>query len=60
MQPDGVNIWYFKVKLFDLTELFVQYIKGIRHWAEKIKRLENQSLGQKENLRKKKDEYKFF
>ena len=26
MQPDSVNLWYFKRKLFDLTEFIIWYI----------------------------------
>ena len=29
LQPDGVNLWYFKLRLFDLTELIVWNIKGL-------------------------------
>ena len=29
LQPNGVNLWYFKFRLFDLTELIVWNIKGL-------------------------------
>ena len=48
LQPDGVNRWYFKLKLFDLTEY--RNIWGLQHrWVTKIKGLENQSLWQRLN-----------
>ena len=28
LQPDGVNLWYFTLRLFDLTELIVWNIQG--------------------------------
>ena len=49
LKPNGVNLWYFKLILFDLTELIVWNIKGLRHWNLKIEGLENQSLLQKLN-----------
>ena len=49
MQPDDVNLWYFKLTLFDLTAFIVWNIKGLRHWVAKILKLENQSLWQKLN-----------
>ena len=36
LQPDAVNRWYFKLRLFDLTEFKVWNIKGLRHWVAKI------------------------
>ena len=42
-QPDGVNLWFFKFRLFDLT---VWNIKGLCYLVSKIKGLENQSLWQ--------------
>ena len=42
MQPDNVNLWYFKLTLF-----IVWNNKGIQHWAATILKLENQSLCQK-------------
>ena len=42
MQSDGVNLYYFKLRLFDLTEF-------IQHWVAKILGLKNQSLWQKLN-----------
>jgi len=35
-QPDGVNLWYFKLKLFDLKELIVWNIKGLGEWVAKL------------------------
>ena len=49
LQPDGVNLWYFKLRLLDLTEIIVWNVYGLRHWVEKIKGLENQSLWQGHN-----------
>ena len=37
LQPYGVNLIYFKQRLFDITEL-------IWYWIAMIQRLENQSL----------------
>ena len=41
MKHDYVNLWYFKLKLLDLTEFIVWNIKGLWHWIVKIKGLEN-------------------
>ena len=35
LEPDGVNLCYFKLRLFDLTEFIVWKIKG--HWVLKIR-----------------------
>ena len=51
-QPDGVNLWYFKLKLFDLTKLSVWNTKGLHHQVEKIKGLEISSLWLKFTLEK--------
>ena len=47
LQPDGINLWYFELRLFDCTEFIVWYIKGPWHWSTKILRLDNFSLFQK-------------
>ena len=47
LQPNGVKIWYFNLRHFDLTELIVWNIKGLQHRVAQIKRFENQSLLQK-------------
>ena len=39
------HLWYFKFRLFDLTE-YCEISKVIRHWAAKKQRLENQNLWQ--------------
>ena len=44
LQPYDVNLWYFKLTLFDLTEFKVWNIQGLRHWVATILNLENQSL----------------
>ena len=36
LQSDDVNLWYFKLRLFGLTEFIVWNIKGPRHWVAKI------------------------
>ena len=36
LQPDGVNLLYLKLRLFDLTELIGLDILGLRHWVAKI------------------------
>ena len=36
LQSDDVNIWYFKLRFFILTEFIVWNIKGLRHWVAKI------------------------
>ena len=46
LKPDGVNLLYFKLRLFDLKTLIVCNIKGLRYWVAKIQGLENQSLWQ--------------
>ena len=33
MEPDEVNLWYFKLRLFDLTVYSVWNILGPRHWV---------------------------
>ena len=35
-QPDSVNLWYFKLRLFCLTEFIVWNIKGLLHHFAKI------------------------
>ena len=35
VQPDGINLWYFKLRLFDLIEIDLN-ISGLRHWVAKI------------------------
>ena len=47
LQPYDVNLWYFKLTLFDLRSFIVWNIKGLRHWVATILKLENQSLWQK-------------
>ena len=46
LHPNVVNSWYFKHRLFDLTDYIVWNIKGLRHLNLKI---ENQSLLQRLN-----------
>ena len=36
VNPYGVNLWYFKLRLFDLTELIVWHILCLRHWVATI------------------------
>ena len=50
LQPYDVNLWYFKLTLFDLIAFIVWNIKDLRHWVAKILKLENQSLWQKVNF----------
>ena len=35
-QPDGVTLWYFKLRIFDLIELKVWNIKGPGEWVAKL------------------------
>ena len=49
LQPYDVNLWYFKLTLFHLSEFIVWNIKVLRHWVATILKLENQSLWQKLN-----------
>ena len=49
VQPYGVNSWYFKLRLFDLTEFILWNIQGLRHWVAKIKELKTHSLLQRLN-----------
>jgi len=42
--PDDLNLWYFKLTLFNLTAFIVWTIKGLQHWVATILKLENQSL----------------
>ena len=46
MQPDGVNLWYFKSRLLNVTELIVYKFKTL---GCKDKGLENQSLWRRLN-----------
>jgi len=48
----GVNLWFFKLRLSNLTEIIVWNIKGLHHQVEKIKGLENMSLWQRLNFLK--------
>ena len=55
MQPDGVKLWYFKLRLFNQTEYIVGNFKGLQHRVEMIKGLKgfqglkNESLWQRLN-----------
>ena len=49
LQLYDVNLWYFKLTLFNITEFIVWSIKSLRHWVALILKLENQSLRQKLN-----------
>ena len=49
LQPDGVNLWYFKLRLFELQALIVWNIKGLGKRVAKLLELENLSLWQKLN-----------
>ena len=59
LQPDDVNLWHFKLTLFDLIAFIVWNIKGLRHWVATILKLEHQSLWQKLNSFLKKVKNKF-
>ena len=49
LQPGGVGLWHFKLRLFDLTEFKVWNILSLRHWVAKVLGLENLSLWQRLN-----------
>ena len=49
LQPDNVNLRYFKLRLFDITACIVWNIKGLWHFVAKISKLENRSLWQRLN-----------
>ena len=49
MQPDGVLLWYFNLRLFDLPELIVWNIKGLGKRVAELQELKNLSLWQKLN-----------
>ena len=49
LQLYDVNLWYFKLTLFNITEFIAWNIKSLRHWVALILKLENQSLWQKLN-----------
>ena len=49
LEPDDVNLWYFKLRLFDLTEFLVRNNYDVRPLVAKIERLENLSLWQRLN-----------
>ena len=49
LETNVVNLWYFKLILFDLAEFIVGNIYGLRHWNPKILGLEKQSLWQRLN-----------
>ena len=37
LKPNVVNLWYFKLRLFDPTEYIIWNIKGLRYRVTKIK-----------------------
>ena len=37
MQPDGVNLWYFKLRLFDLTQFVVWNKLSLKIWKRNMK-----------------------
>jgi len=41
LQPYDVNLWYFKLTVFDLIAFIVWNIKGLRNWVATILKLEN-------------------
>ena len=47
LEPNVVNLWYFKLTLFDLTEFIVWNVKGLRYKVAKKLELEYQSLWQR-------------
>ena len=47
LQPDGSNLWYFRLGLFNLTEFIVWNIEDPWHWVPKIHGLENHNLLQR-------------
>ena len=49
LQPDDLNLWYFKLTLLYLTVFIVWNVNGLQHWVAAILKLENQSLWQKLN-----------
>ena len=49
IKPDAINLWYFKLRLFDQAEFIVWNIKGLQHLVPKIKWLENHGLWQRLN-----------
>ena len=53
-QPDGENIWYFKLGLFDLIEFIAWNIKGLKYWVAKIPELGKKKLGYFRNGSKRK------
>ena len=44
LQPNDVNLWYFKLTLFNPIAFIFWNIKGLRHWFATILKLENQSI----------------
>ena len=40
LQHESVNLWYFKLKLFDVTELIFLNIKGLRYWDIVVRKSE--------------------
>ena len=44
-KSDDVNLWYFKLRLSDITEIIVWNIWGIRPWVAKILGLEIRVCG---------------
>ena len=44
LQPYDVNLWYFKLTLFNPIAFIFWNIKGLRHWFATILKLENQSI----------------
>ena len=44
LQPECVNLWYFKLRLSDLTEFIVWSILGLETWVGNILGFKNQSF----------------
>ena len=50
LQPVGMHLWYFKFRIFDLTEVKVWNIEDLRQRVAEIYEVKNQSLCQKLNF----------
>ena len=49
LQPASVNLWYFKLRFFEITKFIVWNIRSLQHHVRKILELKNQNLLQEFN-----------
>lgn len=45
LQLYDVNLFYFKVRLLNMTKFLILNIQGVQHWVSKIYGCENKNCG---------------